>query len=122
MRRFSIWKKTFPYLGETKSGVINFASEPAGLFDKLGQSSMRQPKGIRGMSRVAAAKWGEFDQCECSLPACHDTWSEKWKDEYQNCMTRFDSEHLLKRFADPEKDIGRVCVFLASDGLELCDG
>ena len=29
---------------------------------------------------------------------------------------------LLKRFADPEKDIGRVCVFLASDDAGYVTG
>ena len=56
---FFYMRDAYPYLKESKGSVINFASG-AGLFGKLGQSSYAAAKeGIRGLSRVAAAEWGE---------------------------------------------------------------
>jgi len=47
---------------------------------------------------------------------------EKWKDEYPKLYDQTIQSIPLKRFADPEKDIGRVCVFLASDDASYVTG
>lgn len=120
---FFYMKACFPYLKETQGSVINFASG-AGLFGKLGQSSYAAAKeGIRGMSRVAAAEWGEFGiNVNVVCPLAMTPGLEKWKDEYPKLYEQTIQSIPLKRFADPEKDIGRVCVFLASDEASYVTG
>lgn len=120
---FFYMREAFPYLKETKGSVINFASG-AGLFGKLGQSSYAAAKeGIRGMSRVAAAEWGEFGiNVNVVCPLAMTPGLEKWKDEYPKLYDQTIQSIPLKRFADPEKDIGRVCVFLASDDASYVTG
>lgn len=113
---FFYMKAAFPYLKESKGSVINFASG-AGLFGKLGQSSYAAAKeGIRGMSRVAAAEWGPFGiNVNVICPLAMTEGLEKWKAEYPDLYEKTIQGIPLGRFADPEKDIGRVCVFLASE-------
>lgn len=113
---FFYMRETFPYLKESKGSVINFASG-AGLFGKLGQSSYAAAKeGIRGMSRVAAAEWGNYGvRVNVVCPLAMTEGLEKWKAEYPDLYEKTIQGIPLGRFADPEKDIGRVCVFLASE-------
>lgn len=47
---------------------------------------------------------------------------EQWRDAYPDLFAKTIQGIPLGRFADPEKDIGRVCVFLASDDAVLCHG
>lgn len=120
---FFYMRETFPYLKETKGSVINFASG-AGLAGRLGQSSYAAAKeGIRGLSRVAASEWGEFDinvnvVCPLAMTESLEKWREKYPDLYQKTIQSIP----LKRFADPENDIGRICVFLASDTASYITG
>lgn len=120
---FFYMRAAFPYLKESQGSVINFASG-AGLFGKLGQSSYAAAKeGIRGMSRVAAAEWGEFGiNVNVICPLAMTPGLEKWRDEYPKLYDQTIQTIPLKRFADPEKDIGKVCVFLASEDAAYITG
>ena len=120
---FFYMREAFPYLKESKGCVINFASG-AGLSGKIGQSSYAAAKeGIRGLSRVAAAEWGEFGiNVNVLCPLAMTPGLEKWKDEYPKLYKKTIDEIPLQRFADPEKDIGRVCVFLTTDDAAYITG
>ena len=113
---FFYMRECYPYLKESKGAVINFASG-AGLFGKLGQSSYAAAKeGIRGMSRVAAAEWGpDGINVNVVCPLAMTESLEQWKEAYPDLFEKTIQGIPLGRFADPENDIGRVCVFLASD-------
>lgn len=120
---FFYMKAAFPYLKEAKGSVINFASG-AGLFGKLGQSSYAAAKeGIRGLSRVAAAEWGPYGiNVNVVCPLAMTEGLEKWKEEYPELFEKTIQGIPLGRFADPEKDIGRICVFLASEEASYVTG
>ena len=120
---FFYMREAFPYLKESKGCVINFASG-AGLSGKIGQSSYAAAKeGIRGLSRVAAAEWGEFGiNVNVLCPLAMTPGLEKWKDDYPKLYKKTIDEIPLQRFADPEKDIGRVCVFLTTDDAAYITG
>ena len=47
---------------------------------------------------------------------------EKWKEEYPDLYKRTIGGIPLRRFADPEEDVGGVCVFLASDEAKYITG
>ena len=120
---FFYMKAAFPYLKESKGSVVNFASG-AGLFGRLGQSSYAAAKeGIRGMSRVAAAEWGPYGiNVNVVCPLAMTEGLEQWKEEHPDLFEKTIQGIPLGRFADPEKDIGRVCVFLASDEASYVTG
>lgn len=120
---FFYMKECYPYLKESKGSVINFASG-AGLFGKLGQSSYAAAKeGIRGLSRVAAAEWGpDGIRVNVVCPLAMTESLQEWKVQYPDLFEKTIQGIPLGRFADPTEDIGRVCVFLASDDASYVTG
>lgn len=120
---FFYMRAAYQYLKETKGSVINFASG-AGLFGKLGQSSYAAAKeGIRGMSRVAAAEWGpDGIRVNVVCPLAMTESLEQWKNAYPDLYEKTIQGIPLGRFADPQQDIGRVCVFLASEDASYVTG
>lgn len=120
---FFYMRECFPYLKESKGSVINFASG-AGLFGKLGQASYAAAKeGIRGMSRVAAAEWGpDGVRVNVVCPLAMTESLREWKENYSELFEKTIQGIPLGRFADPRNDIGRVCVFLASDDASYVTG
>ena len=120
---FFYMKECYPYLKESKGSVINFASG-AGLFGKLGQSSYAAAKeGIRGLSRVAAAEWGpDGIRVNVVCPLAMTESLQEWKENYPELFEKTIQGIPLGRFADPKNDIGRVCVFLASDDASFVTG
>lgn len=120
---FFYMRECFPYLKESKGSVINFASG-AGLFGKLGQGSYAAAKeGIRGMSRVAAAEWGpDGVRVNVVCPLAMTESLQEWKEHYPELYQKTIQGIPLGHFADPKNDIGRVCVFLASEDAEYVTG
>ncbi len=120
---FFYMREAFPYLKESKGSVINFASG-AGLKGAFGQSSYAATKeGIRGLSRVAATEWGPFGiRVNVVCPLAMTPGLEEWKQHYPKLYENAIQEIPLGHFADPETDIGKVCVFLASDDAAYLTG
>lgn len=120
---FFYMKYAFPYLKETKGSVVNFASG-AGLAGRLGQSSYAAAKeGIRGMTRVAASEWGpDGVRVNVVCPLAMTEGLIQWKQAYPDLYEKTIQGVPLGRFGDPQKDIGRVCVFLASEEAAYITG
>ena len=120
---FYYMKYAYPYLKETQGSVINFASG-AGLHGNSGQSSYAAAKeGVRGLTRVAATEWG-VDNINCNV-VCPLVMTDKlaqWKEEFPEAYKKNVGGIPMGRFGDPEKDIGRVCVFLASPDASYITG
>ena len=120
---FFYMKACYPYLKESKGSVVNFASG-AGIVGKVGQSSYAAAKeGIRGLSRVAAAEWGpDGVRVNIVAPLAMTKSLEQWREAYPALYEKTISDIPLGRFGDPETDIGRVCVFLASEDAAYITG
>lgn len=120
---FFYMREAFPYLKESKGSVINFASG-AGMYGKPGQSSYGAAKeGIRGLSRVAATEWGpDGVRVNMIAPLAMTESLSEWKENYPELFEKTIQGIPLGRFADPMQDIGRVCVFLASDDASYLTG
>lgn len=120
---FFYMKHAFPYLKETQGSVINFASG-AGISGQLGQSSYAAAKeGIRGMTRVAANEWGSYNiNCNVVCPLVMTDQLKAWREQYPDLYDKTISAVPMGRFGDPEKDIGRVCLFLASPDAKYITG
>ncbi len=120
---FFYMKACYPYLKETKGSVVNFASG-AGLFGNEGQGSYAAAKeGIRGMSRVAAQEWGPDGinvniVCPLAWTAQLDTFERQYPEAFKANV------HMppMGHYGDPETEIGRVCVQLASPDFKYMSG
>lgn len=120
---FYYMKACYPYLKEAKGSVINFASG-AGLFGNYGQCAYAAAKeGIRGLTRVAATEWAKDEitvNCICPL-----AWTAKLEQFEQQFPDAFKANvHVppMGHFADPEEEIGRVCVQLANPDFKYLTG
>lgn len=95
-----------------------------GISGKIGKSSYTAAKeGIRGMSRVVANEWGPLGiRVNVICPLAMTPHLQQWKYEYPDLYKETIKNIPLKRFGDPEKDIGRACIFLASEDAEFITG
>ena len=120
---FYYMKACYPYLKETKGTVINFASG-AGLFGNFGQCSYAAAKeGVRGLTRVAATEWGK-DGINCNI-ICPLAWTaqlEQFKKAYPDAFEANVHMPPMGHMGDPENEIGRVCVQLASTDFKYMSG
>ena len=120
---FYYMKACYPYLKETRGTVINFASG-AGLFGNYGQCAYAAAKeGIRGLTRVAATEWGK-DGVNANV-ICPLAWTaqlEKFEQSYPDAFKANVKMPPMGHFGDVEKEIGRVCVQLASPDFKYMSG
>ena len=123
MGAFHYMRECYPYLKETKGSVINLASG-AGLFGRIGQSSYAAAKeGIRGLSRVAATEWASDNiNVNVICPLVMTEELRKWKEEFPEAYNKTIQGIPMGRFGDAKKDIGAVCLFLASDSASYLSG
>ena len=109
---FFYMREAFPYLKESHGAIINFASG-AGLSGREGQSSYA----------AAATEWGQYGiNVNVVCPLVETPGLAKWKEEYPELYAKTIKGVPLGRFGDAEKDIGRTCVFLASEDASFISG
>lgn len=120
---FYFMRACYPWLKKSQGSVINFASG-AGLFGNYGQSAYAAAKeGIRGLSRVAANEWAK-DNVNVNV-VCPLAWTvklEQFKTEFPEAFKANVHVPPIGRLGDAEKDIGRVCVQLASPDFKYMTG
>lgn len=120
---FHYMKACYLYLKETKGSVINFASG-AGLFGNYGQCAYAAAKeGIRGLTRVAATEWGP-DGINVNI-VCPLAWTaqlENFEKAYPEAFKANVKMPPMGHYGDVEKEIGRVCVQLASPDFKFMTG
>ncbi|MEG0379887.1 MAG: SDR family oxidoreductase [Eubacterium sp.] len=120
---FFYMREAFPYLKETHGSMINFASG-AGISGAEGQASYAAAKeGIRALSRVAATEWGPYGiNTNVVCPLVETKQLKDWKEQYPDIYEKTIKAVPMGRFGDAEKDIGRVCIFLASEDASYISG
>ena len=113
----------YPYLKETEGTVINFGSG-AGLFGNYGQCAYAAAKeGIRGLSRVAATEWGRDNiNVNVVCPLAWTTQLEGFEKAYPEAFKANVKMPPAGHYGDAEKEIGRVCVQLASPDFKYMNG
>lgn len=113
----------YPYLKESQGSVINFASG-AGLNGQPTQTAYAAAKeAIRAISRVAANEWGpEGINVNLISPIALTAGVEQWSKSSPALYEQMLQGIPLRRLGDPEDDIGRTAVFLASDDAKYITG
>ncbi|WP_068776550.1 SDR family NAD(P)-dependent oxidoreductase [Paenibacillus sp. FJAT-26967] len=120
---FHFMQAAYPELKKSRGKVINFASG-AGLDGQVTQTSYAAAKeAIRAISRVAANEWGP-DGINVNLisPIALTPGVEQWRDSAPDLYDAMINRIPLRRLGDPEQDIGRVALFLASDDSNYITG
>ena len=120
---FYYMKACYPHLKETRGTVINFASG-AGLFGNFGQCAYAAAKeGIRGLSRVAATEWaGDGINVNVICPLAWTAQLEQFEKGYPEAFRQNVKVPPAGHFGDAEREIGRVCVQLASEDFKYMTG
>jgi NAD(P)-dependent dehydrogenase (short-subunit alcohol dehydrogenase family) len=116
MACFRFMQLCFPYLRETKGLVINMGSGssilPAGA---MGGYAMTK-EAVRVLSRVGALEWGQFGIRVNSICPLADTpgWESFTEMAPPGVGDGVIASVPLGRLGDPEADVGRAVVYLAS--------
>lgn len=110
-----LMQAAYPHLRATAGSVINFASG-AGIDGQVTQASYAAAKeAIRAVSRVAANEWAA-DNINVNVisPLALTEGVQAYLEANPGVEDVMLKRVPLRRFGDPQQDIGRVAVFLAS--------
>jgi NAD(P)-dependent dehydrogenase (short-subunit alcohol dehydrogenase family) len=120
---FYFMRACFPYMKEHGGKIINFASS-AGLQGDNGWAGYAAAKeGIRALTRVACHEWGKYKiNVNVVCPMAQGKGWEPLVKDHPEIMQTVLAGIPLGRLGDPEKDIGRVVVFLASSDSDYITG
>ncbi len=120
---FHFMQAAYPELKKTKGKIINFASG-AGLDGQPTQASYAAAKeAIRAISRVAANEWGpEGINVNLISPIALTPGVEAWREAAPELYEKMINGIPKRRLGDPEGDIGRTAVFLASSDADYITG
>ena len=120
---FWLMKAAHPHLAAQRGSVINFASG-AGIDGQVTQGAYAAAKeAIRAISRVAANEWGgDGINVNIISPLALTEGVEAYMKANPGMEKTLLARTPLGRFEDPEQDIGRVAVFLASEDAAYVTG
>ena len=104
-----------PHLVKTQGNIINVISGAMlGGFGKNGVYGSVKAA-IRTLTRSAAIEWGPLGvRVNCISPSAQTPALEQWKKDFPKEYEQRTAIIPLQRFGDPEHDIGRALVALAS--------
>jgi NAD(P)-dependent dehydrogenase (short-subunit alcohol dehydrogenase family) len=120
---FLCCKAVFPYMKNRGGKIINFGSS-SGILGQAGQAAYAATKeAIRALSRTAAREWGKYKiNVNVICPGAAGPAYYEFKKKYPELIAESLKSKALGRIGDPEKDIGRVAVFLASEDSDYITG
>jgi 3-oxoacyl-[acyl-carrier protein] reductase len=114
----------FPHFKKRGGGsIINFSSIDAQTGAWLHADYNITKLGLIGLTRSAAVEWGRFNiRCNAIAPTGLGQVFAKLVQEVPGFLESVTANNPLKRAGDPEKDIGPVVAFLASDMSRFVTG
>ena len=120
---FRLMKAAHAQLAANKGSVINFASG-AGIEGSVTQSSYAAAKeAIRAISRVAANEWAaDGINVNVISPLALTEGVEAYIAADPGVEQALLAKTPMRRFGDPQADIGRVAVFLAGEDASYMTG
>lgn len=121
----ALWlmQAAYPQLKHNEGSVINFGSGSV-LSGMPTQTSYGAAKeAVRAISRVAANEWAPDNiNINVICPIAATEGIERWLQEFPEMRQPTLDKIPLHRLGDPEHDIGRTVVFLASDDASFITG
>ena len=116
-------KAVFPHMKDRGGKIINLASH-AGLGAEEGFAAYGAAKeAIRGFSRTAAREWGKYKiNVNVIIPSAGGPARMAWEEQHPEEAKRIAQRTVLRSWGDPERDIGRAAIFLASEDSDYITG
>jgi 3-oxoacyl-[acyl-carrier protein] reductase len=110
-------RAALPHMKKRGGGsIINFHSIDAQTGAWLHSDYNINKMGIMGLTRSAAVEWGRFNiRCNAIAPTGLGQVFAELVETVPGFLDAVTANNPLKRAGDPEKDIGPVIVFLASE-------
>jgi NAD(P)-dependent dehydrogenase (short-subunit alcohol dehydrogenase family) len=122
---FLCCREVFPYMRAVGKGkIINFGSEMSENVPSNRAAYSAAKGAIRSLTKVLARAWGQYNiNVNTVWPSAVTPLWERWEADYPEEAKRIVEEEMaLKRKGDPELDVGRVVLFLASDDADWITG
>ena len=112
-----------PHLKERGGSIINFGSK-MGIHASPGAGAYSANKeAIRGLSRVAAKEWGQYQiRVNVINPASLSPSAAAYFEEHPDQVEYHLKDVALGYFGDGEEDIGAAALFLATDDSQYVTG
>jgi NAD(P)-dependent dehydrogenase (short-subunit alcohol dehydrogenase family) len=120
---FTFCQAAFPHLRERGGRIINLGSS-AGINGTAVMSYYAANKeAVRGLSRSLARAWGPYAiTVNVICPAADTESMDAVRQVNPQMIEATRLARPIQRFADPERDIGALAVFLASDAAGYITG
>lgn len=120
---FFFMKACFPYMKENGGRIINTCSAAGHGYIAGNAGYAAAKEAIRSLTRSASKEWGQYNICVNAIAPAAITPGSLFAMDGGNateeaCLSMF----ALKRWGDPERDIGRVVVFLAGPDASYITG
>ncbi|MFK4794015.1 SDR family NAD(P)-dependent oxidoreductase [Sphingobium sp. ZW T5_29] len=122
---FRMMKAVHPHMKRRGGGaIINLVSSTAINWDSSGTAAYSAAKqAIGAMTRVAASEWGpDGIRVNNIAPLAGSPAMLAWLDAKPEGPDAYLSTIPMRRIGDPQRDIGRVVLFLASDDAAYITG
>ncbi len=117
-------KAAFPHLKLHGGKIINFGSIGGMRGTEFAAAYNAAKEAIRAFTRTAAREWGRHGitvNCICPISATPALLGFLGREDADNVQA-YMKTLPLSRLGDPEKDIGRTAVFLASEDADFITG
>ncbi|MFC2059390.1 SDR family NAD(P)-dependent oxidoreductase [Chloroflexota bacterium] len=115
-------KAVFPHMKDRGGKIINLGSR-AGIVGVGDPAYAGCKEAIRGFSRSIAREWGKYNiTVNIMCPAAITPALEAWEKQYPDKAKKYLEDRPIPRWGDPEKDMGRTVVFLASSDADFITG
>ncbi len=118
-----VMQAAYPHLVATHGCVVNLIS--GAVLGGLGESGIygAVKAAIRVLTRAASTEWGpEGVRVNCISPSAQTPALDVWKERYPEAYEKRAKVIPLQHFGDPERDIGRAVVLLASADARYITG
>lgn len=118
-----VMQAAHPHLVESGGSIINLIS--GAVLGGFGESGVygAVKAAIRVLTRSAAVEWGPLGvRVNCISPSAQTPALDVWKEKYPEAYEKRAKVIPLQRFGDPEHDIGRAVVLLASEDAHYITG
>lgn len=111
------------FIARGRGAIINFASGSGTIGNEAQGAYAAAKEGIRGLSRTAAREWGpEGIRVNIVCPFANSPGMLDWASLDPEGHAAAIEQIPLRRVGDCRDDVGRVCVFLASDEADYVTG
>lgn len=118
-----VMQASHAHLAASRGSIVNLIS--GAVLGGLGESGVygAVKAAIRVLTRAAATEWGPLGiRVNCISPSAQTPALDVWKETYPEAYEKRAKLIPLQHFGDPEHDIGRAVVLLASADAHYITG